>query len=174
MQLIAFGSLKTPGLRLAADYYQKLLRPYGQFQEIELKPCKPTAEAFRSPSPAQQAASRKLIQSTEEKTLLTCLDKQPRGGKSHLLLLDEKGKTRSTLLWSKHFAQLQDQGTRNLRIVVGGSYGFSAELKAQVANELVSLGPQTLPHELARVVLIEQLYRSFSVLHQHPYHNEGE
>ncbi|MBC7387253.1 MAG: 23S rRNA (pseudouridine(1915)-N(3))-methyltransferase RlmH, partial [Cryobacterium sp.] len=55
---------------------------------------------------------------------------------------------------------------------VGSSLGFSEALRGK-ARGLFSLGPQTLSHEIARLVLAEQLYRSFSVLRGHPYHHEG-
>jgi 23S rRNA (pseudouridine1915-N3)-methyltransferase len=53
---------------------------------------------------------------------------------------------------------------------VGGPDGFNAETR-KAANYLLSLGPMTLPHELARVILLEQLYRAFTILKGHPYHS---
>lgn len=93
-------------------------------------------------------------------------------GGGALYLLDEKGRARPTLEWAELVRGWESTGLRELILCVGGSLGFSPEVRGK-ARGLFSLGPQTLPHELARVVLLEQLYRAWSVTRGHPYHNEG-
>jgi 23S rRNA (pseudouridine1915-N3)-methyltransferase len=96
-------------------------------------------------------------------------------GKSHgkqrhaLILLDSPGKQMSSEALADF---LQEQMTRALPAVfaVGPADGFTAEARAS-ANTSISLGKMTLPHELARVVLLEQLYRAFTILQGHPYHS---
>ena len=84
-------------------------------------------------------------------------------------MLDSRGKQLS----SEELAQLiethQTRGTQQLLFAVGGADGFSAEARKAAALQL-SLGKMTLPHELARVILLEQLYRAFTILKGHPYH----
>jgi len=96
-------------------------------------------------------------------------------GKSHnkqrhaLILLDPGGKPLS----SEELAEfVQDQMTRAVPVVfaIGGADGFTAEAR-KAASTRLSLGKMTLPHELARVVLLEQLYRAFTILQGHPYHS---
>ncbi len=86
-----------------------------------------------------------------------------------LVLLDSRGKQMSSEEFAKFLDQHQQRGTQNLWFAVGGADGFSAEARKAAATEL-SLGKMTLPHELARVVLLEQLYRAFTILKGHPYH----
>jgi 23S rRNA (pseudouridine1915-N3)-methyltransferase len=157
IQIAAFGKLKTPGLRDTVDYYLKLLGTWSQARELELKPI---AVPDKSP------ATRKLIQEKEGKLLLEKLDR------SVILLLDETGKNLPTQEWAKQIQKFQDDGVREISFCIGSSLGFSAEVRAR-ARLTLSLGSQTLSHELARAVLCEQLYRAWSVNKGHPYHNEG-
>jgi 23S rRNA (pseudouridine1915-N3)-methyltransferase len=92
------------------------------------------------------------------------------GGKDRhkLVLLDSRGKQLS----SEELAEFLEREQRNaipLLFAIGGSDGFSEEARRHAAFTL-SLGKMTLPHELARVVLVEQLYRAFTILKHHPYH----
>jgi 23S rRNA (pseudouridine1915-N3)-methyltransferase len=85
-----------------------------------------------------------------------------------LVLLDSRGKQLS----SEELAQFLDREQVNaipLLFAIGGSDGFSEDARRQAAFTL-SLGKMTLPHELARVVLVEQIYRAFTILKNHPYH----
>ncbi len=92
------------------------------------------------------------------------------GGKERhkLVLLDSRGKQLS----SEELAQFLEREQLNavpLVFAIGGSDGFSEEARHH-AGFTLSLGKMTLPHELARVVLVEQLYRAFTILKRHPYH----
>ncbi len=85
-----------------------------------------------------------------------------------LVLLDSRGKQLS----SEELAQFLEREQLNavpLVFAIGGSDGFSEEARRH-AGFTLSLGKMTLPHELARVVLVEQLYRAFTILKRHPYH----
>lgn len=86
-----------------------------------------------------------------------------------LVLLDSRGKQMSSEEFAKLLDQHQQRGTQHLWFAVGGADGFSEEARKAAAAQL-SLGKMTLPHELARVVLLEQLYRAFTILKGHPYH----
>ena len=160
--IVTFGKLKAPGMREAADYYQRLARTFGHsIEEIELKPL---AVSDKS------AATRKKIQEKERDLLLeklgTCLS-----SRGAFYLLDEKGKAQATSAWAALVESWKDQSIPEIALCIGSSLGFHSDLHAQ-ARGLLSLGPQTLPHELARVVLCEQVYRALSVAAGYPYHNE--
>ena len=85
-----------------------------------------------------------------------------------LVLLDSRGKQLSSEELAAFVDKHQQMGTQHLWFAVGGADGFS-EAARKSATQL-SLGKMTLPHELARVVLLEQLYRAFTILKGHPYH----
>lgn len=92
-------------------------------------------------------------------------------GKNHwLAVLDERGKQLHTQQFSRQLQSWQMSG-RGVDIVIGGPDGTSATLREQ-ADTCISLSNMTLPHALARVVLIEQLYRAWSLSVGHPYHRE--
>ena len=162
LSLIAFGKLKTPGLREAADYYQKLTRGWISFEEIELKPL---------PVPDKSPSTRIQIQEKEGALLLQKI-KSDSMSRSLYFLLDETGKSLTTEQWAQNFAQWETLGSTQIYLCIGSSLGFSAHIR-KGAQGIFSLGAQTLPHELARVVLLEQIYRACSVLKGHPYHNSG-
>jgi len=86
-----------------------------------------------------------------------------------LVLLDGRGKQLSSEELAKFLGDYQDRNPLPLLFAVGGADGFSDQVR-QAATLVLSLGKMTLAHELARVVLLEQLYRAFTILKSHPYH----
>lgn len=92
-----------------------------------------------------------------------------RGGRHHMVLLDSRGKQFSSEELAKYLEDYQDRNPLPLVFAVGPANGFSEEMR-ESASLLLSLGKMTLAHELARVVLLEQLYRAFTILKGHPYH----
>ena len=88
----------------------------------------------------------------------------------HVVVLDERGKSRSSLELSQWLARRLNEGSE-LDFLVGGADGFSPEV-LQRADERWSLSPLTLPHALVRVVFAEQIYRATTLLDGHPYHRE--
>jgi 23S rRNA (pseudouridine1915-N3)-methyltransferase len=85
---------------------------------------------------------------------------------AYVVMLDERGRSRDSVAFSRFLDERRLDG-RTLVFVVGGAYG----LDLPRADELLSFGPMTLPHQLARVVLLEQLYRGLSILAGSPYHH---
>ncbi len=85
------------------------------------------------------------------------------------VLLDSRGRQFSSRAFAGWIGQQQDSGRQRLLFGVGPADGWSDRARGQ-ASLLLSLGPMTLPHELARIVLAEQLYRAFTILSGHPYH----
>jgi len=112
----------------------------------------------------QKAADEKRVKQAEGSKLVSALERD-----DFVVLLDEGG----TEMSSKELASLIDQcqigGVRRLGIVVGGFAGVSDEVRGK-ANARLSLSRLTLPHELARVVLLEQIYRAFTLIAGLPYH----
>jgi 23S rRNA (pseudouridine1915-N3)-methyltransferase len=95
-------------------------------------------------------------------------ERQQKKDRHKLVLLDSRGKQFSSEELAEFLGREQLNATP-LLFAIGGSDGFSEEARRQ-AGFTLSLGKLTLPHELARVVLVEQLYRAFTILKHHPYH----
>lgn len=88
-----------------------------------------------------------------------------------VICLDERGSSRTSRDFARWLDELSADATRRPCFVVGGPFGLDETVRAR-ARHLVAFGPQTLPHELARVLLLEQLYRAESLLRNTPYHHE--
>ena len=92
------------------------------------------------------------------------------GAKSTLALMDSRGKEFTSEQFAKFLGDYQDRNPLPLVFAVGGADGFSDAVRS-AAQHVISLGKMTLAHELARVVLLEQIYRGFTILKGHPYHS---
>jgi 23S rRNA (pseudouridine1915-N3)-methyltransferase len=89
----------------------------------------------------------------------------------HLVLLDEHGDTFSSLDWARNLEQKTAHLPKDLVFVIGGPYGFPAEVRAR-CDESLSLSRMTFSHQLVRLVFLEQLYRAFTIIKGEPYHHE--
>jgi len=89
---------------------------------------------------------------------------------STLVLMDSRGKELSSEQFAKFLGDCQDRNPRRLVFAIGGADGFTDAARSAARN-LISLGKMTLAHELARVVLLEQVYRAFTIRKGHPYHS---
>lgn len=105
----------------------------------------------------------------DEDALLEKFEKQRSRMAPLLVLLDSRGKQLSSEQFADWLGKQRDQGQQMIVFAIGPADGWSEEARKR-ANLLLSLGPMTLPHELARVVLSEQIYRAFTILSGHPYH----
>jgi len=92
------------------------------------------------------------------------------GSKCAIVLMDSRGKELSSEQFAKFLGDYQDRNPLPLVFAIGGADGFAADTKS-VATNVISLGKMTMAHELARVVLLEQIYRAFTILKGHPYHS---
>ena len=88
-----------------------------------------------------------------------------------VVCLDEKGRSMPSRDFSRFLDGLSSDATRRPCFIVGGPFGLHETVR-QKARHLIAFGPQTLPHELARVVLLEQLYRAETLLRNMPYHHD--
>jgi len=100
------------------------------------------------------------IKADEAKTIL-------KAAKPDFILFDEKGKSLSSMQWASFFEQ--QVGNASIDFVIGGAAGVAEEVR-QRAQSTWSLSNLTLPHQMARVLVVEQLYRAFSIIQGHPYH----
>jgi len=93
-------------------------------------------------------------------------------GAAVTVVLDERGKALSSTQLAKSLETWRDQGKREAIFLIGAADGHDDELRSR-ADLLLSFGPATWPHLLARAMLAEQLFRATSILANHPYHREG-
>ncbi|MGA8438013.1 MAG: 23S rRNA (pseudouridine(1915)-N(3))-methyltransferase RlmH [Candidatus Sulfotelmatobacter sp.] len=95
---------------------------------------------------------------------------RPTGGKATLVLMDSRGRQLSSEEFAHFLGEYQNRNPQPLVFAVGPADGFSDPTRS-AAQHIFSMGTMTLAHELARVVLLEQVYRAFTILKGHPYHS---
>ncbi len=105
-----------------------------------------------------------------EPAFLDWIDRQPGRAAAYAILLDSRGQQLTSTDFAARLGRLRDDGTQRLVLAIGPADGWSAAARTR-ANLLFSLGLITLPHELARIVLAEQVYRALTILAGHPYHS---
>jgi 23S rRNA (pseudouridine1915-N3)-methyltransferase len=91
-------------------------------------------------------------------------------GNEHLILLDETGHSFSSEKFSGFLQHLMNTEQRNVVFAIGGAWGFSDDFKKR-ASTSISLSPMTFPHQLIRVIFLEQFYRAMTILRNEPYHH---
>ena len=148
LTIIAVGRMKKGPERSLWDVYAKRLRWPLKLIEVEAK------NSFG-------------VEETKRKEADLLLSRAPKA--SVVVALDQNGLAVSSVDFSKKIGKWQDNGINNLTLVVGGSDGLDKGVldKAQLS---ISLGRMTWPHMMARVMLLEQLYRTQCILNKHPYH----
>ena len=141
------GKTKEPAIEALTDEYLKRISRYAEVAGVALK---------------DEAAILSLASGERQQ-------KRSQNKERHkLVLLDLRGKQISSEELAE-FLEREQLNATPLLFAIGGSDGFSEEAR-RLAGFMLSLGKMTLPHELARVVLVEQLYRAFTILKNHPYH----
>jgi 23S rRNA (pseudouridine1915-N3)-methyltransferase len=114
-------------------------------------------------------AASEALELTSEAALLKLVEKSTARTQPVLVLLDSRGRQLTSEEIANFLDYHQSHGTQELLFAVGPADGWSVTTRA-AAHNILSFGKITLPHELARVVLLEQLYRGFTILKGHPYH----
>ena len=144
LKIAWIGKTKEPAISFLTDEYLKRISRYAQVEGVVLRNEADLLAKFGAPAKA--------------------------GVKSTLVLMDSRGKEFTSEQFARFLGDYQDRNPLPLVIAIGGADGFSPEAKSAAQN-VISLGKMTLPHELARVVLLEQVYRAFTILKGHPYHS---
>lgn len=148
--LAAIGQIKAGPERSLYEHYVRRLPWDVTVREFEEKRPLPVAQR-------QEKEGAWLIEATR--------------GADIRIALDERGKTLSSIDFSKRIGAWRDEGMAHLAFIIGGSDGLSHTARAS-AHFLLSLGSMTWPHFLVRGLLAEQLYRAHTILNRHPYHRE--
>ena len=155
IRLLTIGKTDNKSLQTLIDDYTKRLSFYVKF-DLEIIP---DIKNVKNLSEAQQKEKEgELILSKITPT-------------DHLILLDENGKTFSSVGFSDFLQKKMNAGIKTLEFVIGGPYGFS-ETVYQKAQGKVSLSEMTFSHQMVRLFVIEQIYRGFTILRNEPYHHQ--
>jgi 23S rRNA (pseudouridine1915-N3)-methyltransferase len=136
------GKTKAPAIQTLTDEYLKRLKHYAEIDGVVLK---------------------------DESSLLKLCGTGARPVRHALVLLDGRGRQLSSEEFAKWLGEYQDRSSAPLLFAIGPADGFGDDAR-RAATLVLSLGKMTLAHELARVVLLEQIYRAFTILKGHPYH----
>lgn len=154
LRLIAVGTRMPGWVNEAFECYKKRLPSEYKFELMCILPSKRSKNSYIA-----------SLKAEEEKKILAAIPKH-----SQVIALDERGKLWNTKQLAEALQQWQLHSA-DISFLIGGADGLSANCLA-AASHLWSLSPLTLPHPLVRVIVVEQLYRAWSLLNNHPYHRE--
>lgn len=156
MTVMAMGKMKEKPYRQMADEYLKRLSRFGRFEEVELPDL---------PEPANSSeAIEQQLRSREGEMMLARLKPN-----DYVIALTIPGKMMDSPALARHIEDLMTRGESSIVFVIGGSLGLGDAVVAR-ANEELSMSKMTFPHQLARVMLLEQLYRAMKIRAGERYH----
>lgn len=156
INIICVGKIKENYLNDAVKEYSKRLSRYCKLQIIEI-PDEKAPENYSN-------KEKEIIKSKEAASIIKHIK-----GNSFILTLDLKGKMLSSEEMSYLIKDCGLRGHSNLNFIIGGSLGLSNKILSR-ANFSICFSKMTFPHQLMRVILLEQLYRSYKIINNEPYH----
>ncbi|MBO5510082.1 MAG: 23S rRNA (pseudouridine(1915)-N(3))-methyltransferase RlmH [Lachnospiraceae bacterium] len=150
------GKIKEKYFRDAIAEYTKRLSKYCKLEIVEV-------EDEKTPDNAGEAVELSIKQKEGARLASHIKDD------SYVIALAIEGKKLDSVLFSEKLEKLFIQGTSHITFIIGGSLGLAPEILSR-ANYLLSFSDMTFPHQLMRVILLEQIYRSFRIMKHEPYH----
>ena len=156
IKVVTVGKLKEKYLKDGIAEYSKRISRFAKFEMIELADEK-------TPDKASESENQKILEIEGQRILSKV------GDRDFVIVLAIEGKTFSSEEFSKQLEEASIKGFSTLTFIIGGSLGLSSAVKNR-ANLSVSFGRLTLPHQLMRLVLVEQIYRAFTIQQGSPYH----
>lgn len=154
---ISVFSIGRSNIRFVEDaeaYYTRKIRYFTKFEMLKQEPKKSVGKDITS---VQKAEMDLILRSSAHA--------------DRLILLDERGEHFSSKELATYISQLQNESVRHSMWVIGGAFGFHSDLYPS-AQKTISLSRLTFSHQLVRIIVLEQLYRAFTILHNHPYHHD--
>ncbi len=155
IKLIVVGKTNAKYLFEGEKEYGNRLKHYTKFEEIIIPDVKHSGKL-----------NENELKKKEGQLILDKLENI-----DHLILLDDKGKTYSSIEFANFLQKKMNSGLKSLVFVVGGAFGFSDEVYLR-ANSKLSLSKMTFSHQMVRLIFKEQLYRGFSILRGEKYHHD--
>ncbi|MDS2345524.1 rRNA large subunit methyltransferase [Streptococcus pneumoniae] len=156
IKVVTVGKLKEKYLKDGIAEYSKRISRFAKFEMIELSDEK-------TPDKASESENQKILEIEGQRILSKIADRD------FVIVLAIEGKTFFSEEFSKQLEETSIKGFSTLTFIIGGSLGLSSSVKNR-ANLSVSFGRLTLPHQLMRLVLVEQIYRAFTIQQGSPYH----
>lgn len=156
IKVVTVGKLKEKYLKDGIAEYSKRISRFAKFEMIELSDEK-------TPDKASESENQKILEIEGQRILSKIADRD------FVIVLAIEGKTFFSEEFSKQLEETSIKGFSTLTFIIGGSLGLSSSVKNR-ANLSVSFGRLTLPHQLMRLVLVEQIYRDFTIQQGFPYH----
>ncbi|HEU4027853.1 TPA: 23S rRNA (pseudouridine(1915)-N(3))-methyltransferase RlmH [Streptococcus pneumoniae] len=156
IKVVTVGKLKEKYLKDGIAEYSKRISRFAKFEMIELSDEK-------TPDKASESENQKILEIEGQRILSKIADRD------FVIVLAIEGKTFFSEEFSKQLEETSIKGFSTLTFIIGGSLGLSSSVKNR-ANLSVSFGRLTLPHQLMRLVLVEQIYRAFTIQQEFPYH----
>lgn len=156
IKIVCVGKLKEKYFKDAISEYQKRISRFAKLQVVQV----PDEKA---PEKLSQAEREKVKEVEGQRILSKIKDKE------YVFVTAVKGKERSSEEFARELKELATYGHSDVTFVIGGSLGTSLVVDKR-ADDLLSFGKLTLPHQLMRLVLIEQIYRGFMINSGSPYH----
>ena len=154
IKLLCVGKSSSNDWLESIAEYSKRINLYAPFEIDFVQDIKTGKKNI--PSQLKKAEGEKLLQKIKKGDVV--------------ILLDEKGKSYNSISFAKEIQSHQNKGTQRLVFIIGGAFGFSDLLYQQFSNK-IRLSDMTFSHQMIRLFFCEQLYRAFTILHHHPYHN---
>lgn len=154
VKLICIGKTGKDFLVAGENEYVNRLKHYVQLERIEIPDIKNAKKL-----------TFQQVKDAEGKEILA------KAGNDKIYLLDERGKTFSSVSFSQFIQQQFNLGGKAIVFVIGGAYGFSDDLYAKASGK-ISLSTMTFSHQMIRMIFFEQLYRAMTILNNEPYHHE--
>lgn len=155
IKLILIGKTDEKYLQHGIGIFEKRLKHYIPFEIIII----PSLKDIKN-------LNSNIINIKEGELILKQIDKTDK-----VFLFDEKGSNYRSKEFANFLQKNMNNGVKNLVFIIGGAYGFSQEVYSKIPDK-ISISNMTFSHQMIRLMVVEQIYRGFSILKNEPYHNE--
>lgn len=155
IKLVVVGKTEEKYLREGIDIFEKRLKFYIPYEMVIIPSLKDTKNL-----------SPQMVKDREGEMILKQVAKADK-----VVLFDEKGKEFRSLEYADFLQKNMNSGIKTLAFVVGGAFGFSDEVYNK-ADLKIAMSKMTFSHQMIRLMIVEQIYRAFTILKNEPYHNE--
>ena len=148
------GKTTEPYVKEGMAFYEKNIKHYCTFKTHVIPSA--AGRGIKNKSDYQQYEGQKVLKSLDPADTL--------------VVLDEAGEAMTSVNFAQWLQQRIDRSPRRIIFLIGGAYGFSKEIYHRSQYKL-SLSPMTFPHQLVRILFLEQLYRAYTIIHRKSYHH---
>ena len=156
ISIVAVGKIKEKSLSQLIEEYKKRIGAYSKIEIIEV-----------SDEPNDRLSDEK-VKEIEGQRIIKQLKKD-----SYVILLSLKGKQMDSIKFSREIEKINTYNSSHITFVIGGSVGVSEQVE-QRADLLLKLSEMTFPHNIARLLILEQIYRAYKILNNETYHNRSK